>query len=96
MNINIKLSKLSHRCPAALGFADDNTYNKELLYLYTSICFAYIRSLKIADKQPISMIKIQSIYCCDTSVQPLQKLYFHNQVFLLSCLCTDTFLRLTL
>ena len=41
------------------------------------------------------MIKIP-IYCCDTFVLPLLKLYYLNQVFLLSWLCTDTILHLNL
>ena len=43
MNINIKNSKfINPRCPVGLTFAD-NTYNKRLFSVDTSICFVYVR-----------------------------------------------------
>ena len=96
MLISKSASSLTHCCPVALSFADDNMYNKRLLSVHTLICFAYVRfkyvrfqnwsqTAHFNDKIPI--------YSCDTFVLSFLN---HSQVFSLSCLCADTILLLNL
>ena len=89
-------NSLTHRRPVALSFADEKKgiIKDRCLYILQSVLHMQ-DSPKIAHKQPILMIKIPT-YCCNTFVLPLLKLYYHNEVFLLPYLCTNTIFHLNL
>ena len=96
MLISKSASSLTHCCPVALSFADDNMNNKALLSVHTLICLAYVRFKYVRFpnwSQTVHFNDKIPIYSCDTFVLSFLN---HSQVFSLSCLCADTILLLNL